>query len=292
MHLSEKLSDKLFSKALSKSNELGEKATEKDVAKVEKKLMFMNRGPVAKVWDKVLFLWDKCKSPDVPLKLKITIIGALLYLILPADVIPDYLPGFGFVDDLSVILFVSREVSKYLLPKFGKKLESKMYESCYQKIDMHLSMILKSKIITTVVTFIVNAAGCVILVTKPWSVKTSRFVAGFLFAAVFIWAVIRMIRYLMRYGKTTFAISHSVLKCKSISRGIAGYIQNEYPNIAFVFAGIEIAKNVIPEVSRIPDLPEIIKTFEDHYKKNIILTVVLFALYSALVFITKYLLMR
>ena len=137
----------------------------------------MKKGVIAKVWDKVLFLWEQVKNPEIPLSLKITIVGALLYLVLPIDVLPDYIPGFGLLDDLAVILAVVREVSKYALPKLEKKAEEKLFELGYQKIDEKLSEIYKSILVTTLITFFVNAAGCTILVTKPFANLISRKIA-------------------------------------------------------------------------------------------------------------------
>jgi uncharacterized membrane protein YkvA (DUF1232 family) len=43
------------------------------------------------------------KSPNCPPKARLTILGALAYLILPVDLVPDFLPVIGLVDDASVI---------------------------------------------------------------------------------------------------------------------------------------------------------------------------------------------
>jgi len=40
---------------------------------------------------------------EIPVRSIISVIGALLYLVLPADFIPDFIPGVGYVDDLAVI---------------------------------------------------------------------------------------------------------------------------------------------------------------------------------------------
>ena len=47
---------------------------------------------------------------EVPWKTVTALAGALLYLISPLDVIPDFIPGFGFVDDAAVIGFVLKAV--------------------------------------------------------------------------------------------------------------------------------------------------------------------------------------
>lgn len=71
-----------------------------------------------KFWDKVknygkqagkqtiyysLLLFFTAKSPTVPKSSKMIVVGALSYLIFPIDLIPDFIPVVGLVDDASVI---------------------------------------------------------------------------------------------------------------------------------------------------------------------------------------------
>jgi uncharacterized membrane protein YkvA (DUF1232 family) len=44
------------------------------------------------------------KDRRVPLTSKLLLVGILAYVILPADLVPDFLIGFGQLDDLAVIL--------------------------------------------------------------------------------------------------------------------------------------------------------------------------------------------
>ena len=293
-----KLKEKTTSqKALEFSKELGQQAADTNAlsqaaSEIEEKLPAMKRGPIKKVWDKVLFLWDKFKSPDLPLRLKITIIGALLYLVLPADVIPDVIPGLGLVDDLSVILIVFREVSKYLLPKIEKKIEKKIYDTCYEKIDEKLSLIFKSILLNTLWTFLANVLGCTILIIKPFGIPYSRYTAYVVFGLNAVWALFRIIRYLIQYGATTKKIAVYIWKRRSISKGLSDFVLEEYVYINYIYAGIEIARNFVPQMPEVPDLPQIIKTFEKHYKKRIILFITLLALYTMLIWLTKFLLLR
>jgi uncharacterized membrane protein YkvA (DUF1232 family) len=57
-------------------------------------------------------------------KTKATILGALLYLVIPTDLTPDVIPGIGFLDDALVLRWViSRlrdEVDRYTLYLNGK----------------------------------------------------------------------------------------------------------------------------------------------------------------------------
>ncbi|AOS99943.1 MULTISPECIES: YkvA family protein [Exiguobacterium] len=42
------------------------------------------------------------------------VIGALIYLVSPIDLVPDFVLGFGFADDIAVILFVTKTVFEEL----------------------------------------------------------------------------------------------------------------------------------------------------------------------------------
>ncbi|MEW9701088.1 DUF1232 domain-containing protein [Paenibacillus sp. SI8] len=50
-----------------------------------------------------LLLFYALESPKTPLKAKVQIYGALGYLILPLDLVPDLLPVVGYVDDLGAL---------------------------------------------------------------------------------------------------------------------------------------------------------------------------------------------
>ena len=67
------------------------------------KLARMNRGPIAKIWDKVQALWKYIKDPNAPLAGKAIAIAALVYLVSPIDAVPDFIPLVGLGDDVSVI---------------------------------------------------------------------------------------------------------------------------------------------------------------------------------------------
>lgn len=64
--------------------------------------------------EKALYLYFALKNPKTPAWAKKVIYGALAYLVLPVDAIPDLLPGIGFTDDLSVITAALATVSLYI----------------------------------------------------------------------------------------------------------------------------------------------------------------------------------
>lgn len=96
--------------AFNKAGEMGSNATEEDIANVAKKMDSMNRGPLEKIWDKVELLWDKFRSPETSKLDKTLIIGGLIYMVSPLDLVPDPIPVFGLMDDVSVLLAVFSRV--------------------------------------------------------------------------------------------------------------------------------------------------------------------------------------
>lgn len=57
-----------------------------------------------------LVLYYVLKSSDVPLKMKLYIMGALGYLILPTDLLPDFIPFVGYADDMAALVAVYKLV--------------------------------------------------------------------------------------------------------------------------------------------------------------------------------------
>ena len=75
----------------------------------------------AKILYPALQLYYLLQSKDVPVKAKTFIIGALGYLILPADLIPDFIPALGFTDDLTALLLALRAVNTHLTPEIKRQ---------------------------------------------------------------------------------------------------------------------------------------------------------------------------
>lgn len=47
---------------------------------------------------------------NTPFKVRLTLIGALAYFVLPLDVVPDFIMGIGFADDLALLTYVLKTV--------------------------------------------------------------------------------------------------------------------------------------------------------------------------------------
>nr|WP_084157458.1 YkvA family protein [Oceanobacillus manasiensis] len=83
----------------------------------------------------VLLLYYTLQKPDVPVKVKAIIVGALGYFILPLDVIPDIAMGVGYVDDLSVVIFALLQVAIYVDDEVKRKAKNKLRDLFGENVD-------------------------------------------------------------------------------------------------------------------------------------------------------------
>lgn len=67
----------------------------------------------SKVVYQALLLYSIFVGESVPTRIKFLIGGALGYLLLPTDLVPDFIIGFGFADDLAAISFVLSQIDEY-----------------------------------------------------------------------------------------------------------------------------------------------------------------------------------
>jgi uncharacterized membrane protein YkvA (DUF1232 family) len=65
--------------------------------------------------NKVNLMYDFFRDPAEPLKPKLLIGAALLYLIIPNDLLPDFFPLFGFTDDFAAIAIAWSQVKDVLM---------------------------------------------------------------------------------------------------------------------------------------------------------------------------------
>ena len=80
------------------------------------------------VLEPALLLFYVMKSPDTPRSVKLEIAGALGYLILPVDLIPDILPVVGYTDDLAALMAVVKLCKDYISPDIKAQAQRKLDE--------------------------------------------------------------------------------------------------------------------------------------------------------------------
>lgn len=82
--------------------------------------------------DDVLAMYYCAVDPNTPRKIRIVIGGTLLYLVMPLDIIPDFLALVGYTDDISALMillkFVSSHVTESHREHAKKSLESMRQE--------------------------------------------------------------------------------------------------------------------------------------------------------------------
>lgn len=80
------------------------------------------------VIEKVLTLFYAAKQPGIPLGVKLTIITALGYFILPFDFISDLIPIAGWTDDLGALGAALTSAIPYITPEVKEQVKKKMRE--------------------------------------------------------------------------------------------------------------------------------------------------------------------
>jgi len=83
-----------------------------------------------------LLLFYVAKSPKVPKATKMIIVGALSYLIFPLDLIPDFIPVVGLVDDAGVIAAAVFKVISHIDEDIKNKAKVKMNTLLGFKFDV------------------------------------------------------------------------------------------------------------------------------------------------------------
>lgn len=73
-----------------------------------------------------LLLYYVLLSKDVPVKEKSLILGALGYLIMPLDLIPDYIPVLGFTDDFAALAYAIHAVRCFISPEIKAQAKGKL----------------------------------------------------------------------------------------------------------------------------------------------------------------------
>lgn len=56
------------------------------------------------IWQQMRLVFHLIRDPDVPFYLKFLPFLAIIYLFVPVDLVPDFLPGLGQLDDVTILL--------------------------------------------------------------------------------------------------------------------------------------------------------------------------------------------
>lgn len=78
------------------------------------------------VMDKALTGYYVMTDPKTPRRAKIVLLGALAYLVLPTDLIPDFIPAVGFTDDAGAIALAMLRVAASVRPRHREQAKSRL----------------------------------------------------------------------------------------------------------------------------------------------------------------------
>jgi uncharacterized membrane protein YkvA (DUF1232 family) len=87
--------------------------------------------------DVVRLFKDVGKDPRVPRGAKIRVGAALAYILSPIDLVPDWLPGIGALDDLAIVALAARE----LLDGAGEDVVREHWRGTDKGLDVLLKLV-------------------------------------------------------------------------------------------------------------------------------------------------------
>ena len=92
------------------------------------KLKSLARRAGVKIAYAALLLYYVLRNPGTPRADRTKILGALGYLLLPMDLIPDFLPVAGYTDDLAALTWALYSVAKNITPEVKIQAREKLGE--------------------------------------------------------------------------------------------------------------------------------------------------------------------
>jgi len=76
----------------------------------------------------LLAAWICARDPSTPRRVRMTLLAALGYFVLPLDALPDIMPLLGFTDDAAVIAAAVAAVAGSITPEHREKAKRAMAE--------------------------------------------------------------------------------------------------------------------------------------------------------------------
>ncbi|MEO4001151.1 YkvA family protein [Mesorhizobium sp. CAU 1732] len=78
--------------------------------------------------DEVVASYFAAIDPKTPLRVRGTLLAALAYFVMPVDIIPDFIFGLGFTDDLAVLTAAITAIQGHIKPAHRKAARAALSE--------------------------------------------------------------------------------------------------------------------------------------------------------------------
>jgi len=282
-------------KAIELAEKLGSTANADKVQDASIKLPAMNRGPIAKIWDKVQDLYRAFMSEQTPAAVRTLIVGGLLYLVLPFDTIPDALPVVGLLDDVAVIGFIWKKLHglakigvKVLANALPEKLEKQIIQSYNQAFTVArdtLERALYRQFQKTLLNCVINL-GLLGIATLLLSIDGEL---PLLLASICIMVMIlRSLYAAVKALPTLFSLCKAWRKNHTIDGAVAHYLRTRYVFIE----PVEKLKVEIKVLEGIPSLETMVGLQRKALAKSLFLVIFTTIGASVLIFVLRHLLIE
>lgn len=90
------------------------------------KLSILPRSTIRQGLEKILLLREVLVSSGCPLWARAAVLTGFGYLIIPTDLIPDVLPGVGYLDDLAMIGLIIQRVDALITEEMRTKVSKRI----------------------------------------------------------------------------------------------------------------------------------------------------------------------
>ena len=111
----------------------------------------MKRAGVWKIRKELFILYYAFKDGRTPLYSKLPAIGAIIYLISPIDIIPDFIPFVGYLDDLVIVPVLLNASIRLLSPDVY---ETSMIKANRSHLKLNILMILFLLLIVGIMVYV------------------------------------------------------------------------------------------------------------------------------------------
>jgi uncharacterized membrane protein YkvA (DUF1232 family) len=321
-----KKSEELYEVTKAKSELLFEEP-EKSLSIIEKavsKVKLITKGKFKDVYDEFILMTDlvraymKREYTDISKKSILAMLGGIVYVFNPMDIIPDVIPLTGYLDDASVIAMILKQLGgaldKYKLwlqdidpigPNINQKIDETIGKINESILNMQIMLIFKFVLYTVILI--------VALIVRTYIPESSIpiFLIGIVYLFIFIILVRNIIRWIKIYNENSMQIRkympkyYDNMKNNSYRDALTLLVKEyadeeifvekeEYGKIKNI--GIRIAKqfkNKNKHVERVIEIfyervtEEVLQKIDKVLKKRIIVYLISFSFYIVVVFLSN-----